>query len=545
MKKSLILYALLLIVRLNLFAQCNSGSYTVTSNSVINGSCIITGDLTILNGATLNVDLTGAAADAFVVRGNILLQGNATLWIHTAAGSTGDQFIVSNSYSNHRSITTKDNSTVKLENIEFRTQEGNLNGAASIYMNYYVLDHSTFYIDKSRLDRSTAWLLCNLQNKSLLQGFEPDGVPTEMYLLDSATAELHGPKTDLGIWLNFDSITDTLTLPDQTKPFMWSIGRGAAGLATPWHLEVDAAKPGIGVQILPSANITINGTGQPSTGELTVSLLFANNIDTVKNLQVGLQNATIPNGPNGRVTLKNVNLHPVAWQLYALMNEHLFIKNSTINEIGIAGPSTVVVDNSILQLAVLAAQGIGGSTMTINNSEIWNQAITAGNNSNIVINNCKVTGSAFSTTDALSHITVNGGCFFQNPTGCTQATMINIATGQPYCNPFIPSGFPQNLSPSAVTFIGVSTNCITGIEESSFENTLTVYPNPAKEILNISFLDKKNSKRQIQIFNSMGMLFQENSVSSPNQVIISDLPNGFYFIRLKDNPQQSIKFIKN
>jgi hypothetical protein len=211
----------------------------------------------------------------------------------------------------------------------------------------------------------------------------------------------------------------------------------------------------------------------------------------------------------------------------------------------LAGPSTVVVDNSILQLAVLAAQGIGGSTMTINNSEIWNQAITAGNNSSIVINNCKVTGSAFSTTDALSHITVNGGCFFQNPAGCTQATMINIATGQPYCNPFIPPGFPQNLSPSAVTFNDVSTNCITGIDESSFENAFRVYPNPAKETLNISFSNNKNSERPIQIFNSMGMLFQENSVSPSTQIIITDLPSGLYFIRLKESPQQVIKFIKN
>ena len=545
MKRLFFLYALLLAVQLNLFAQCNSGSYTVASNSVIQGSCIIMGDLTILNGATLNVDLTGATADTFVVRGNILLQGNATLWIHAAPNSTNDQFIVSNSYSNHRTITTKGSSHFVLENIEFRTQEGNLTGAASIYMNYYAKDKSIFHINKSWLDRSTAWLLCNLQNKSLLQGLEPDGVPTEIYLLDSAAAALHGPKTDVGMWLNFESITDTLTLPDQTKPFTWAIGRGVGGLSPPWYLEVDNALPGIGVQILPSSNITINGTGQPATGELTVSLLFANNTDTVKNLQVGLQNATIRNGPSGRVTLKNVKLHPVAWQLYALMNEHLFIKNSTINEIGIAGPSTVVVDNSILQLAVLAAVGIGGSTMTINNSEVWNQAITAGNNSNIIFNNCNITGSAFSTTDALSHITVKGGCFFKNPDGCTQATMISIATGQPYCNPFIPPGFPQNLSPLAVTFIGVNNNCVTGIDESSFENTFTVYPNPASETLNIFFPDNKSNEQQIQIFNSIGMLLKENSVSPSSEISIADLSSGLYFIRLKDNPKQTIKFIKN
>ncbi|HXC06087.1 MAG TPA: hypothetical protein VNZ86_15125, partial [Bacteroidia bacterium] len=60
---------LTLIIPLRILAQCNSGPVTVTSNTVITGSCIITGDLTIGNGATLNVDLSAATADTFVVRG--------------------------------------------------------------------------------------------------------------------------------------------------------------------------------------------------------------------------------------------------------------------------------------------------------------------------------------------------------------------------------------------------------------------------------------------------------------------------------------------
>jgi hypothetical protein len=286
-------------------------------------------------------------------------------------------------------------------------------------------------------------------------------VPTETYLQDSAQVTLHGPSTKAGLWLNLASITGTLNLPpSQADPFMWKIGRGIGGLHTQWSLEVDTAQAGLGVQIFPSTKVTINGTGLPATGELKVALNFSNNTDIISNLKVGLQNTTVANGPNGWVKLNNVNLGPIAWQLYALANENLNIKNSIVNEVGIAGPSQVVIDSCLLQLAVLDAIGIGGSNMTINNSEIWNQSITAANNSTITLNNCSVTGGAFSTTDALSQINVNGGCFFQNPAGCMEDSMVNITTGQPNCNPFTTAGFPKNLSPATVTFSGVNDNCL-------------------------------------------------------------------------------------
>ena len=71
--------------------------------------------------------------------------------------------------------------------------------------------------------------------------------------------------------------------------------------------------------IFPSTQLTINGAGFPNTGELKVALMFANGTDTLQNLYVGLQNTTVDNGANGFVTLSNVNLGPVAWQIYALI----------------------------------------------------------------------------------------------------------------------------------------------------------------------------------------------------------------------------------
>lgn len=492
------------------------------------------GDLTLLPGSTLNVDLTSPFADTFIVRGNILLQGDAVLWIHSASGSTNDQFIVSNSFNHHRTITTLDSSRIQLEHIEFRTQEGNLTSAVSVYMNYDANDKSLLYVDRCWLDPQKAWLLFNMKNQAALIANETSKVPTEIYIQDAVQVSLQGPNTDVGVWLNFESTIDTLTLPsDQTTPFTWHIGRGSGGLKTPWILEADTVQSvGFGVQIFPSTQLTINGTGFPATGELKVALMFANNTDTISNLNVGLQNITVTNGIHGRVTLNNVNLGPIAWQLYALMNENLYIKNSIVNEIGIAGPSIVIVDSCLLQLAVLAAVGIGGSTMIINNSEIWNQEITAFNNSDIFINNCSVTGSAFSANDTSSHIVVNGGCFYPNPPGCTQSTMVNISTGQPLCNPFIPPGYPQNLTPSTVIFSGVNYSCVTGIPVAESTTDAMAFPNPFSDQL--TFTLSGQHQTTIILSNFFGQEVLRQPMTNSLTLNTKQLSDGIYFYQFRE-----------
>ena len=166
------LLCLLATTPLNVFcSQCmQSGPDTIRTVTTITGGCIINGDLIILNGGALHVDLTGGLPDTFVVRGNILLQGNATLFINADSGSTGAQFIVSNSYNNQRTITTLDSSRVILQYIEFRTQEGDLSSASSYYMNYNAQDSSALSVTGCWLNTQTAWLLCNMMNKSTLIG---------------------------------------------------------------------------------------------------------------------------------------------------------------------------------------------------------------------------------------------------------------------------------------------------------------------------------------------------------------------------------------
>lgn len=81
------------------------------------------------------------------------------------------------------------------------------------------------------------------------------------------------------------------------------------------------------------------------------------------------------------------------------------------------------------------------------------------------------------------------------------------------------------------------------INENIFsESNFSIFPNPANETLKISFRD--NQKQQIQIYNSIGQIVKEVLIINNEAVNISDLPRGVYFIRLKNIPSHTQKFIK-
>lgn len=82
----------------------------------------------------------------------------------------------------------------------------------------------------------------------------------------------------------------------------------------------------------------------------------------------------------------------------------------------------------------------------------------------------------------------------------------------------------------------------TSIAQLNLPSILKLYPNPANESIYISTISEQ--KNEIQFFNSMGVLVKEISISQSTQINIKDLPNGLYFVKLKNNHQQTIKFIK-
>jgi hypothetical protein len=257
--------------------------------------------------------------------------------------------------------------------------------------------------------------------------------------------------TRTGVWLDAGGAKGTLKLPDVNGPFSWQIGSGT-GLDVRWSLQFDDAQPGIGIEVKPASALTITGNGAraPATGELHISYFVIGSRETLDGLKAGLQNREI----SDRLTLKDVQLGPIAWQIYAGDNADLTIKNSTINEIGIFGRNAKVrVECSVLQLAVLAALA-PGSSLDIRDSEVWNQTIEVANKGRVSIADSKIHGTLFHARDSGSNISIEGGSFYENPAHCTPATMVNIATGQPKCNPFRPPGLPRSAGAGKVECAG-------------------------------------------------------------------------------------------
>lgn len=82
------------------------------------------------------------------------------------------------------------------------------------------------------------------------------------------------------------------------------------------------------------------------------------------------------------------------------------------------------------------------------------------------------------------------------------------------------------------------------IEESLEDEFWTVFPNPTSETITIKFVNPIR-KEQVQIYNSIGLLLKVIEITEETNISVADLPNGLYFIRLKNNKQPLLKFIKH
>ncbi|MFT4663748.1 MAG: hypothetical protein ACI9XB_000689 [Gammaproteobacteria bacterium] len=71
-----------------------------------------------------------------------------------------------------------------------------------------------------------------------------------------------------------------------------------------------------------------------------------------------------------------------------------------------------------------------------------------------------------------------------------------------------------------------------------------IFPNPATSILTVNF-DSGNEEEQIQIYNGSGILIRELEAPPTSEIDIKEFANGVYFIRLKNHPSKTLKFIKN
>ncbi len=103
---------------------------------------------------------------------------------------------------------------------------------------------------------------------------------------------------------------------------------------------------------------------------------------------------------------------------------------------------------------------------------------------------------------------------------------------------------PNSNCPLDTTYSIIEFNCGTvNIPDRTDSLSWTIFPNPASESITIKFMNDSVSD-QIQIYNIIGLLTKEVEARAKTEINIAELPNGLYYIRLKNNSQPVLKFIK-
>lgn len=90
-------------------------------------------------------------------------------------------------------------------------------------------------------------------------------------------------------------------------------------------------------------------------------------------------------------------------------------------------------------------------------------------------------------------------------------------------------------------------NATAGQEDFKLLNRINIYPNPARDILNIEVADNELPDGYV-IYNSLGQIMADVKVTDSNNLTVntSAYSNGMYFIKIdKGTQSKTIKFIKN
>jgi hypothetical protein len=121
----------------------------------------------------------------------------------------------------------------------------------------------------------------------------------------------------------------------------------------------------------------------------------------------------------------------------------------------------------------------------------------------------------------------------------------------PFVNPFaIPICFTVSIHDNSCPFMGEQTlsYCLTDTSSVSIDSyaggktQFDIYPNPAKESINIIFASQPDVEAFIEIVSMDGKLLQYIPIKDKNtEINISALPSGVYFVKLSSNDGISVR----
>lgn len=158
------------------------------------------------------------------------------------------------------------------------------------------------------------------------------------------------------------------------------------------------------------------------------------------------------------------------------------------------------------------------TTQTLVNNQTWNLAS----------NDCYTFTINDSQADGITGVYGNGSYTIKNATGT-----ITVASGGTF-SASEKKSFSINLTTANDTFAAL--------------NNIYVYPNPSKDVINISLPNEIDSIDNFTIYNTIGQKVYQQKVASTADLTVStaSFSKGIYLITIeKDNEKKSIQFIKD
>ncbi|WP_242135108.1 T9SS type A sorting domain-containing protein [Aestuariivivens marinum] len=103
--------------------------------------------------------------------------------------------------------------------------------------------------------------------------------------------------------------------------------------------------------------------------------------------------------------------------------------------------------------------------------------------------------------------------------------------------------YPVQLGHTGTFYVCATKSATLGLSDQML-NAFTMFPNPARDVVNLKFTQSSGSKVAIAIYNLQGKLVQAASKTSGNQNVsfpVSHLATGLYFVKLNDGTNEVTK----
>ncbi len=110
-------------------------------------------------------------------------------------------------------------------------------------------------------------------------------------------------------------------------------------------------------------------------------------------------------------------------------------------------------------------------------------------------------------------------------------------------NPIVDTDSSNNSNFIDLTWWNIDANGVS-VNEVDFDNNVSVYPNPAKDVMNISVLKAEYAKTKIELVDMMGKAvlseqMNSNFTKEGYQLNVSGIENGLYFLKVTNGEEVS------